>query len=329
MPVQTLTEAIDNLYTTTWQHMGDTVADQVFEGSPFWFWMKEKGRLKTKEGGKYFTEPLRYAKSDRVQFIGRGGTVTLSDQEFLTDAVYEWTYLVDSIVRFGVDDQQNRGKAKIIDLMNSKQEMSKDSLVDKIEIKLFDTVIGHTEKATPFYGMQDIVADDPTASANNIGGIDPSTYTWWQNQYLNMTGQSFAVLGPKRMRTMLNDCGKNLKGSRPDIFVSGQTPYEYYEDTTLEQKRVVNKTLGDAGFENIEYKGIPLVWSPSCANTRMYMLNTNNLWVVYDPMMFFDMTEWKPIPDQVNDRAAQIITAMQLVTNRRKSHGVLFGIDSP
>ncbi|KKL88317.1 hypothetical protein LCGC14_1925910 [marine sediment metagenome] len=86
--------------------------------------------------------------------------------------------------------------------------------------------------------------------------------------------------------------------------------------------------MGDAGFENIQFKGVPVTWSPSCANTRMYFLNLNFLKFTYDPIAFFDMTEWKAIPDQVNDRAAQIITAGNLVTGRRRTHGVIFGIDT-
>jgi hypothetical protein len=55
----------------------------------------------------------------------------------------------------------------------------------------------------------------------------------------------------------------------------------------------------------------------------MYFLNTNFLYLQYDPQMYFDMTEWKPIPAQVNDRVAQIITACNLTVARRRCQGVL------
>jgi hypothetical protein len=90
----------------------------------------------------------------------------------------------------------------------------------------------------------------------------------------------------------------------------------------------MNKTLGDGGFQAIEFLGIPIVWSPQATADSMYFLNTRHLKFRYDPMVFFDMTEWKAIPDQVNDRAAQIITAGNLVTGRRRTHGVIFNIDS-
>ena len=83
-----LTEALDNLYTTTWQNMKSTVADQIFDATPFWYWMKDKGKLKTESGGRFLTEPLQYDTNDNVTFIGKGGTVSLNDYEFLTEAKF-------------------------------------------------------------------------------------------------------------------------------------------------------------------------------------------------------------------------------------------------
>lgn len=321
MAVRNLTEALDNLYTTTWQNMKETAVDQIFDATPFWFWLKEHGGLESVSGGRYITEPLRYAKSDKVKFIGKGGTVSLGDFEFLTIANFEWRYLVDSIVRFMVDEQKNRGRNRIINLMQGKLDNSKDSLVDQIETTLFAAQSG-----LAFNGLQDLVADDPTTGT--VGGIDASTYSWWRSKTKDMTGSSFAVNGQAEMRTLLNNCGNNIRGDSPNIILSGQTPYERYEDSVQEQKRIVNKKLGDAGFTNVEFKGIPMVWSPSCANTRMYFLNTKFLKFSYDPMLNFDMTEWKAIPDQVNDRAAQIVLAGNLITSRRRVHGVIFGQDT-
>ena len=82
-----------------------------------------------------------------------------------------------------------------------------------------------------------------------------------------------------------------------------------------------------------------MIWSPAIAPTdgnvvgtsnegRMYFLNTRFLKFIYDPMLFFDMTRWKDIPGQINDRTAQIILAGNLVSNRRRTHGVMFGIDT-
>lgn len=330
-----LTEALDNLYTTTWQNMKYTVADQVFNALPFWFWLKDKGKMETVEGGRWLSEPLQYDKSDGVKWIGKGGTAPANDFQFLTTAKYDWRYLVGSIVRFGIDDQQNRGKNEILSLMNAKQDNVKNALITEFETRLFGAKSAisagtTTETDLSIDGLQFLVPDDPTLATNNAGGIDPSAGNnpWWRNQATNATGKSFATYGISLMRTLLNNCANNLKMDTPDLILCGQTPYEYYEDTVLPIYRITDRKLADMGFDNIQFKGKPMLWSPSCSNQRMYMLNTNFFKFAYDPMMFFDMTSWKDIPNQVNDRVAQIITACSFKISRRRCMGVLYNIDT-
>lgn len=323
MAVQTLSEALDNLYTTTWLHMKKEAVDQIFDATPFWFWLRDKGKLVTKIGGRKILEPLIYAKNDDVKFIAKGGTVALNDREFLTDAVWDWKYLVAPLVRFGVDDQQNRGKMRIMSFIDAKLQNAQNSLVDTLETTLAAAAASGDE----FDGLQHLVQDDPTSSTV-VGGINQSTYSWWQNKQIDATGNSFATLGVGEMRTLLNNCSQNRGGDKPDIILSGQTPYEYYEEVAYDKYEVQNTKLAELGFDTQTFKGIPMIWSPAIAATRMYFLNTKYLSFTYDPGMFFDMTEWKAIPEQVNDRAAQIATACTLTTNRRRAMGVYHTIDT-
>lgn len=319
-----LTEVLDNLYASTWQHMRGETIDNIFDATPFWFWMKEHNKLRPVEGGRHILETLEYAQNDGVGFIGRGGTVNMNDREFLTDAVYDWRYLQAPLVRFGVDDQKNRGKTRILNLVNSKLSNAQESLGTTLESTLF---AGAGAEGGAFDGLQLLVADDPT-TAVSVGQIPQNTETWWRNKTDNMTGVSFATNGTARMRTMLNNCMNNRKMDRPDILVTTQFVHEQYEDNVLDKYQHTDKRLNDLGFENLKFKNIPMVWSPSCGAGRLYFLNTRFLSFVYDPALFFDMTEWKAIPDQINDRAAQIMTACSFTTNRRRVHGVLRGIDT-
>ena len=212
--------------------------------------------------------------------------------------------------------------------MNSKLDNSRDSLVDKME----ETLAG-TQSGDSWNGLVDIVADDPTTGI--LQNIDPAVHTWWQSKTKDLGGDSFTTLGVPAMNKMYNDCSKNQRQDAPNIIVTGQQPFEMYWEETLEQRRVTNKTLGDAGFQTVDFRGTPLVWSPqvnsddiATTKGRMYFLNTRFMKFKYDPMMFFDMTRWKDIPDQINDRAAQVIIAGNLMTSRRRVLGVLFDIDT-
>lgn len=324
MAIRTLSTAIDNLYTSTWQNMKKKTTDQIFDATPFFFWLRDKGKIVSVSGGKHIEEPLVYAKSDLVEWVGKGDSVSLSDKEFMTTAKFDWRYLIGSVVRFGVDDQQNRGKNQIINYMNAKLDNIKLTLIDTLETVLFQAAGSQT---TGFDGLQLLVKDDP-ATTTDIGEIDQGANSWWQNKTKDMTGLSFASNGVAEMRTILNNVSNNLNMDAPDIILSGQTPYEYYEDSTLAYYRISNNKLADAGFLNQTFKGLPMIWSPACDNQRMYFLNTRFIKLVIDPMLNFDMTEWKPIPDQVNDRAAQIVTAGQFTISRRRAQGIMHTIDT-
>jgi hypothetical protein len=344
----TLTQFLDNLYTTTWQNRMEGVADNVFNATPFWFWLKDKGKMRQQRGGRFIEESLEYASNNNVAWVDKGTAMALNDFEFLTIAQFNWRYIAASIVRFGTDEQKNTGKAKIMSLMNAKLDNTEQSLITEFEYRLVDgpgaiTSGTTTAMAAAFDGLNCLVADDPTTNQGGngvaVGGVDSSQaqYAWWRNQTVNMTGNSFANTAIGTMRKLLNQCMNNRREDRPDIFLSDQWTYEQYEGAVLTYYRTLNRKLADAGFENQTFKGIPMVWTPSIPGQdsttpvagHLYMLNTSFLSLTYDPAMWFDMTEWKAIPDQINDRAAQIVSACTLTTNRRRVHGVMYGINTP
>ena len=346
--INTLTQFLDNLYTTTWQNRMEGVADNVFNATPVWFWLKDKGKLRPQRGGRFIEENLEYASNGNINWVDKGTAVPLNDFEFLTTAYFNWRYVAASIVRFGTDEQKNVGKARILSLMNSKLDNSEQSLITEFETRLVGSVGSiaagtTTGLAQAIDGLQCLVANNPTTNSGGngiaVGGIDSSQsqYSWWQNQYTNMSGSSFATTGIQNMRKMLNNCMNNRREDRPDILLNDQWTYEQYEGAVLTYYRTTNRKLADASFENQVFKGIPMVWTPSIAGEdsasptggTMYFLNTNFLSLVYDPASWFDMTEWKAIPDQVNDRAAQIVSSCCLTTNRRRVQGVMYNLNTP
>jgi hypothetical protein len=321
------TQALDDLYTTTWQKRLPGVFDNIFQSAAFWYWLKDKGKIRPMRGGRFLEVNLQYGKNTTTQWITRGGTVAMNDFKFLTVAQYNWRYLVANILRFWIDEQQNSSDSKIVDWVNAKLDNTEEALVDNLETALTG---GAGSATNQIDGLQFLVPDAANvASASfNAGGIDPSVYTWWQNQAITMAGLSFAINGIANMRHLLNLCMNNRRMDAPDIILSDMLSYEYYEDAVLPMLRIGNTKLADAGFENQTFKRIPMVWTPAIT-ARMYYLNTRFIEFIYDPSAFFDMTDWKPIPDQVDDRAAQVKLACSFVTSRRRVLGVLDTINTP
>src|SRR3954465_4433172 len=321
------TQALDDLYTTTWQKRLPGVFDNIFQSAAFWYWLKDKGKIRPMRGGRFLEVNLQYGKNTTTQWITRGGTVSMNDFKFLTVGQFNWRYLVANILRYWIDEQQNSSDSKIVDWVNAKLDNTEEALVDNLETALTG---GAGSATNQIDGLQFLVPDAANvASASfNAGGIDPSVYTWWQNQAITMAGLSFAINGIANMRHLLNLCMNNRRMDAPDIILSDMLSYEYYEGDGLPMLRIGNTKLADAGFENQTFKRIPMVWTPAIT-ARMYFLNTRFIEFIYDPSAFFDMTDWKPIPDQVDDRAAQVKLACSFVTSRRRVLGVLDTINTP
>jgi len=321
-------EQMDTLYTTTWQLRRKEIVDQIFNATPFWYYMTKQGKRRTESGGRWIEIPLQYAKNETVRYFGKGDTIDINDTQPLTVARWDWKYIAGSIVRYFVDDQRNRGQAAAINMMNAKLDNLKGSMIDVLETSLFHDGTADTGKEID--GLGNIVANLPTTGT--VGGIDRATYTWWRNNYQSLTGLSAAVNLRKYMSTMFNNCGQQGEGVTrfPTILVTSQTVYEYYESETLEIARINigDKNLADLGFGDLAYKGRPLTWSPALIAASMYFLNTNFIEWVADPIANFDMTDWKPIVDQPNDRVAQIVTVGDLLCSNCKRQGVIHTIDT-
>jgi len=305
------------------------IIDQIFTATPLWYLLTKKGKRTTEAGGRWIEIPLQYARNETVQFFGKGDAISIADTQPLTVARWDWKYLAGSIVRYFVDDQKNRGQAAVINMMNAKIDNLQSSLIDKLENSLFGDGTADAGKAIDGFG--NIIAEVPTSGT--VAGIDRATYVWWRNNATNMTGLSASVNLRKYMSTMFNDCGRQGEGVTrfPDLIVTSQTTYEYYESECLEiaQIRIGDRTLADLGFGDLAYKGRPMTWSPALTANSMYFVNTAFLQWVADPIANFDMTEWKPIIDQPNDRVAQVVTVGNLVCSNCKRQGVLFNIDTP
>ncbi len=358
--VRSRTEALDSLAVSTWRHMKQKIADQVFNEVVFFAYLKSKGKLQTHQGGKYIETPVSYAENDTVGWISDQDAVNINDIDPLTTAEYNWRYLVASVTRSQIEEQKNRGKMQIINLLKHKMEVAQNSLVKEVEARLY---AGADTTNKKMEGLQHLVRDDPTTSTT-VGGINQSTYSWWRNQTLaysttaefgNSDTQSSAsanvfgaahASGPDKgivaMRETKDAASKSLGNERPDIILTDYNVYRAYNASIDDHLRIITQKVGDLSFQTLTFEGLPilpsdncpqdtstsssnLVFNASCVGSKIYMLDTDHIYAYYDPGMYFDMTEWKPVPNQLK-RAAQIVTAMNMIACSRRSSAVIHGV---
>lgn len=320
MAAPSWSQTIDNIFTSTWAYRKDDAVQQSYFKTPFVRWLKEQGKVEEVRGYRRIEIGLEYGSNETVRWIGKGSTVPVTEGELFTMAYEDWKYVSATIIRYGVEDQQNRGKARIIPYVERKVKAAERALWENFESVFFSDGTGLNEPN----GLKNIIATDPTTGT--VHGINRATYTWFRNQTKTSTGSASVYLIPD-MRNLMNTIStySQLEIGQLAMFTT-QTVWETYEDESLELLRFSSKDKGDPSFDTLTYRGRPIMWCRSCPSGNMYFINAEYMKLVVDPDYFMDMTDWKTIPDQVGDKVAQIICAMQLVTSRPVALGVLTSI---
>ena len=214
-----------------------------------------------------------------------------------------------SISISGKEERQNSGRSKIIDLLEAKTKQAEMSLTEALSTGLFSDGTGN--------GGKDLTGLEAMVSNSGVyGGIDSSTYTWWQAGVEATT----EALGLPKMRTAFNAASIGGKDT-PSLIVTTQALYEKYESfltTTIQMNAAGTKDLADAGFQVLEFKGVPIVWDELCPSGVMYFLNKKHMRLVVHRDANFETTAFVK-PENQDARVAQILFMGNLTCNRRKS----------
>lgn len=314
---------IDQLYASTWEVLlqkGWT--DNIYDATPLTYWLLGNDRKRPQAGGKFIVERLLYGKNNTVTFIKRGGLVDLTPTDPVTSAIFWWKYAVGTIIRYGIDEQQNAGSAEIANMVQENLEVLKMSVEDVLE-RVF--ILGDGVKDEEPVGIRTLISTEPEKT--NIGDIDPVENTWWRNRVIKASGAASSTL-LNDINHLYNLCrgGKDDR-SAPDLVLTSLAVYEVLQNE-LRAKYEFLPTDENIPFPNIKLNKMAVMHSASCdeMETELRIINSSFIKLVVDPRWEFSMTDWKSIPNQVEDRVAQIKLACNLTISNRKKQGVLYDI---
>ena len=323
------TEVIDHLYASTWQARKKEIIDNIFKKHVLWASFTSKGRVRVIEGGgKYIEDTLMYGKNGTFGAIGKGDKVSTNPTDAITVSMWKWKTVAGSIIRYRDDAFKNRGTKAISNMVADNIKVAEMSAADEMNREAFLDGTGESNKEID--GLQNIVADDPTASGSypTVGGISVSGNSWWQNQYKDMSGLDFATDGVSWMSTMVNNCEDNE--AMLDLIITSQTLYELYEQEVFGIQMVVpteqrRNKIADLGFRNLWFKEIPVVYDKNAPWTdKMYFLNLDAIGITGSDEEWFELTPFEPVPGQPKDRIAYILITCNMTCNNRRRNGVLF-----
>lgn len=334
------TRLLDNSFTETWYEIRPEAIDNILLATPVWAFLKEKGCFKTQEGSESITRTIKYAVGVTPAWVAKGDTLPMGVVETETMARWMFRNLASHVQRDAFTDRENAGKFRIKDYVMKRLTEARDTLVQTFETTVEQTeVTGETGKT--WQGLNDIVPAYANATTGTYGQLArPSAYSqiaanngvykptltqnnfWWGPAYKQMVAP-FEVNLVTDMKILYNSIHNNQEP--PNCLISDQATFELYEEFGVDKTQIVKddaSVLLDLGFETLRFKGKPFFWSPNVVASTIEMLNTDYIDVIYDPGMWFDMTEWKPIPNQT-DRLAHILCSGNIISDQLRRHGKL------
>ena len=277
-------------------------------------------------GGTKIFEPLKYAKSTAVGTYNKYETFDLTPPDNLTKAEFTWGHYYSGISIAGTDEIENMGKARILDLLGIKFEEAEMALKDKLADDLYtgtatDGIIGLASgvDATTTYGG--IAVADFSGWAS---GEDATSYT--SANMKDSTNAGYAI-------TLLQKAIRNAThlGQTPNLIVTNLFVWDVLE-AVINANVHYNKStsargqsIAAAGFNTLEYRGIPIVADEKCPDSTMYVLNTNYVNFRINPERNFKFTGYKT-PTNQDAKVGQILLACQLCINNRRMHYKFTGL---
>jgi len=316
------TRVWDAVLTTTLSNFQKTLEEQIFDDYPLLSWLNGKLGIamrgstvkRSLDGGETIVEHLLYEQNSTVDSYSNYEVLDVTPQDGMTIARYNWKQYSGSITISGLEERNNQGEAKMIDLLGAKTEQTRLSLRDRMSRDAYADGTGNGSKNLT--GLAALVSATAT-----VGGLAPGTYDWWKADVTTSAG-SFAATGKAKMETSFNNV--TFGNDKPDFIVTDQTVFESYNNSLVDQKRFTNTMAADAGFMNVDFKGVPVFFDRDCTAGYMYMLNSKYIkWNVHKDADFITSPFVKP--ENQDAKTANILYQGNMSTANRRKLAVIQG----
>lgn len=260
----------NRLLTTTFENfLQRMVVDQIFNDLALFDSLINNSKVKRKDaGGTKLLIPVMYGKSSAVGSYRDYDVLDVTPQEGFTNAEFEWQQYFGTLTLSGREVEINMGTPKMIDLVKNAWMQLEMSFKDLINVDAFNDGTDNNGKALT--GLK-LMVD----STGRYGNIPRDTETWWAAQETALGGN----LTIQAMRHMYNDCSLGKSRMTPDLIITTQDIYEFYESLIEDKIRYNVGGVADGVFQRdaLKFRNSTMTWDEECPAGVMYFLNTKTI----------------------------------------------------
>lgn len=332
IPSSTWTQVL----STSLQNRSSVVANNIAKRNALYKKMRSNGNIKKIAGGESIVRAVEYNTNSTYTPYTAAQNLNITPQDIITSVSYPWKQIAMTIQQNGLEDIQNAGKEQVVDLLATKQKNCERSFVNRFSTDLYGD--GTSNGGLVVGGLQYLVADDPTTSST-IGGLNQSTVVnsdgtkFWQNiakTTSSGTGAGFGARSdPSNIRSQVETV--YLAGLRDgqsfDLAVSDNSMWQNYTASVRAIQKVGLEDSVSDGILSLKVLGMDWVYDGgadgSCPSARMYMLNTEFLYLCISSKRDFVKLsgDRQPINQDVNINI--MVWAGNMVCTSRRAQAVI------
>ena len=269
--------AMTEIVTTTLRNRTGKLADNVSKNNALLRRLKAKGKVKPVSGGRTIVQEMEYAENGTFKRYSGYEMLDISPSDVFTAAEFNWAQAAVAISISGLEQIQNAGEERIIDLLESRIGNAERTLVNNIALDCYSD--GTADGGRQIGGLQLLVSSSPTSGV--IGGIDRSAWNFWRNQVFSGVNNGGAAVTSANIQSYMNRLYvQQVRGAdRPDLIVADNNLYRMYLESLQAIQRIQSEDKAMVGFDSLKYMNADVVldggYGGGSPINSMYFLNTD------------------------------------------------------
>lgn len=288
--------------------------DNVYNDVPVLRLLNESGRKRMIDGGVSIVEHVISGKQNDGGFYSGNDQLDTVQGDNAMLLEYKWQNVYEPIQISRDEERQNSGSEhKLLDLVATKIMQAESGMKDRLG-QAFVTAVG---------GAGNLIDLSTLVGTGTLGTIAGGTDTFWQSTVT--TSGAFATQGLTDMQTLYYALSSSSVMDNPTHIITTSSVFQKYEQTRLPLERIQSTQTASAGFTNLTFKGVPIIWDQYVDSGTLYMCNTNYWNLVVDSATDMVTTDFIT-PTNQTVKVAFILWRGNQTTNNRRRFGKLTSI---
>lgn len=283
-----------DIIATTIQNRSGVIADNVTKNNALLSRLKSRGNIKKFSGGNVIVQELSFAANGNAGWYSGYETLPIAAQDVISAAQYDIKQCAVPVTISGLEQLQNAGKERIIDLLEARITVAEASMNNMIAAGVYSDGTGSSGKEIT--GLAAQVPDDPTSGTT--GGIDRASYTFWRSKIFDATTDGGAATTAANIQTYFNTIWANqVRGSdHPDLIIVDNAYWGLYVSALQALQQFSSSTEANSGFVSLKFMNADVILDGGIggymSSKTAYFLNTKYLF--YRPHSARDMVPLSP-----------------------------------